>query len=47
MENILNHPMMRLMFDLTVNDGWNATAMMIYIIIIGLCGLAIYENRKG
>lgn len=47
MNDLLNHPVFRLFFDLTVNDGWNGVAIMTYALIIGLIGLAIYENKKG
>lgn len=44
---IFEHPLFRLFFDLTANEGWNTTAMMTYTIMVGLIILAIYENRKG
>lgn len=47
MQALFNHPMFRLFFDLTANEGWNGVAMMTYCGIIGLIILAIYENRKG
>lgn len=45
--DFINHPLFRLFFDLTVNDGWNLTAIMTYAGIAALIILAIYENRKG
>jgi hypothetical protein len=47
MTDILNHPLIRLFFDLTANDGWNLTAIMTYTIIAGFIILSIIENRKG
>lgn len=43
---MFDHPLFRLFFDLTVNEGWNLTAMMTYAVIIGLIGLAIYERKN-
>lgn len=47
MNALFNHPLFRLFFDLTANEGWNLTAMMTYAILIGLVILAFIENRKG
>lgn len=41
------HPMIRLFFDLTANDGWNGVALATYtLIIITIIGI-INEKRKG
>ena len=47
MNTITSHPMFRLFFDLSVNEGWNLTAIMTYALIAGLIILAFIENRKG
>ena len=47
MEKLTSHPVFRLFFDLTVNEGWNLIAMMTYALIVGVVVLAIIENRKG
>lgn len=47
MEKLTSHPLFNLFFDLTVNEGWNLTAMMVYAVIIGLTILIIIEKRKG
>lgn len=44
---MFDHPLFRLFFDVTVNDGWNLTAYMTYAVLLGLVILAIFENRKG
>ena len=47
MTAFFHHPLFRLFFDLTANEGWNLTAIMTYAIIMGLIATAIIENRKG
>lgn len=47
MTAFFHHPLFRLFFDLTANEGWNLTAMMTYSLIVGLVALAFIENRKG
>lgn len=42
---MFDHPLFKLLFDLTVNDGWNLTAMMVYAGIVLLIALAIYERK--
>lgn len=44
---LFEHPLFRLFFDLTANEGWNLCAMMTYFIIAALIILSIIENRKG
>jgi hypothetical protein len=39
------HPLITLLFDVTANGGWNLTAIMVYTVLIGLAGLAVYESR--
>jgi hypothetical protein len=41
MENLI-----RLFFDLTVNNGWNGVAMITYLIIIGLFVTFIIERKN-
>lgn len=44
---MLDHPLFRLLFDVTANHGWNLTAYMVWFCIIGLPILAIIENRSN
>lgn len=45
MTAFFHHPLFRLFFDLTVNDGWNLCAMMTYATLAGLIVLAIIERK--
>ncbi len=47
MDKITNHPVFRLLFDLSANEGWNLIAMMTYTLIFGLVILAIREKKGG
>jgi hypothetical protein len=47
MNAIFDHPLFRLFFDLTANEGWNITAIAIYTGLAALIILSIIENRKG
>ena len=44
---MFDHPVFRLFFDLTVNDGWNGVALATYTGLIMLIIAATLEKRKG